>query len=77
MSRLRHLGLFATSPHWTRQVISQSAGDLGRGIEELSTGLMTLETALRQEMQRVDQQLRTELEELNHAQFLSKGMAKW
>ena len=30
----------------------------------------TKETALRQELQKVDQQLRTELEELQHAQHL-------
>ena len=58
-----------------QQVISQSTGDLGRGIEGLSTGLLNLETALRQELQKVDQQLRAELEELQHVQTqMSKNL---
>eukprot|EP00913_Durusdinium_trenchii_P023605 g22177.t1 len=45
------------------QVISQSAGDLGRGIEELSAALMHSEQQWRAETGKLEQQLRAELED--------------
>ncbi|CAK9051754.1 Hypothetical protein (Fragment) [Durusdinium trenchii] len=50
------------------QVISQSAGDLGRGIEELSAALMHSEQQWRAETGKLEQQLRAELEELQRNQ---------
>lgn len=51
------------------QVISQSAGDLGKGIEEVSAAMLQAESNLRQEIQKNDREIRAEVVEEVEARF--------